>query len=150
MHTHTHTHTHKDIKLQHDTARMVYGNFHSGEFNTRKCRAVCRFLLRLLRHRNKTLKQAARLILSQRMFTVQLRHFKGWELLRNGTRIQLADLGSKLRDLYVRDKLKERLGSFHPPMIAGHTCRQDFVLPHPPGCDWKEQEQEEVYIHIIA
>ena len=34
-------------------------------------------------------------------------------------------------------------------MIAGHTCRQDFALPHPPGCDWKYQEQEEVYIHFL-
>ena len=83
------------------------------------------------------------------MFTVQLRHYNAWDVLHKGAEIQLASHGRGLCDLYARDKLQERLGSFQPPMIAGHTRRQDFALPHPPVCDWKEQEQEEVYIHFL-
>ena len=83
------------------------------------------------------------------MFTVQLRHYNAWDVLHKGAEIQLASHGRGLCDLYARDKLQERLGSFQPPMIAGHTRRQDFALPHPPGYDWKEQEQEEVYIHFL-
>ena len=88
------------------------------------------------------------MILSYYHFTMFL-ELDGWNMLHNGTRDLLADLGTPLRKLYEREQLQERLGSYKPSMIAGHTRRQDYVLPHPPGCDWKRQEQEEVYIHFL-
>ena len=94
-------------------------------------------------------KKAGRLILSNESFSTLLNRCNAWDPLKNGTRHLLADLGMQLRDLYVREKLRERLGSYQPPMIADHTCRQDFALPHPTGCDWKWQEQEEIYIHFL-
>ena len=88
------------------------------------------------------------MILSNYSFTMFLK-VKGWNMLHNGTRDLLADLGIPLRKLYEREKLQERLGSYQPPMITGHTRRQDHALPHPPGCDWNLREQEEVYIHFL-
>ena len=129
---------------------MVFGDtFNANKLSESVARATCRFLLRLLSHHNKIFKTAIRMILSQINFTCNLRYFSAWHLLHNGTRILLADLGIQLRDLYVQKQLHERLGLYEPPMILYHTARQDFALPHPPGCDWKEQAQEEIYIHFL-
>ena len=111
--------------------------------------AALAFLLRLLRHHGKPFKRAGRLILSNSWFTTSLKFNDGWDVLHNRTRDLLADLGVSLRQLYEREQLQERLGSYKPPMIAGHTRRQDYALPYPPKCDWKRQEQEEIYIHFL-
>ena len=89
------------------------------------------------------------MMLSQYTFTINLSSYKAGGVLRDGARLLLDNIGSELRDLYVRDQLQKRLGSFEPPIITEHTRRQDFSLPHPPGCDWKDQEQEEIYIHFL-
>merc|ERR1719201_1278461 len=89
------------------------------------------------------------MMLSQYTFTINLSSYKAGGVLRDGARLLLDNIGSELRDLYVRDQLQKRLGSFEPPIITEHTRRQDFSLPHPPGCDWEEQEQEEIYIHFL-
>ena len=136
--------------LQNEAALLVFrGDF--GLETTRGARslAACRFILRLLRHHGGKFKQADRMMLSQYDFTLNLQASSAWELLHNGTRLLLADLGAQLRDDYAREQLQERLGPYQPPMVAGHTCRQDFALPHPPGCTWEQQEQEEVYIHFL-
>ena len=88
------------------------------------------------------------MILSQRTFSRNL-GFKAWNVLQEGAGVILAGIGKELRDFYVNEQLQKRLGSFQPAMIVGHTCRQDFELPHPSGVDWTEQDQEEVYIHFL-
>ena len=129
---------------------MVYGDdFDDEEFSPDAAAATCRFLLRLLSHHNETSKRAGRMILSQQYFTTNLEYFKAWGVLHAGTGHLLADLGVQLRDIYVRDQLQEHLGSFQPQMSPEHTGRQDFALPHPPGCDWTQQDHEEIYIHFL-
>ena len=111
--------------------------------------ATCRFILRLLRHRNSDLKRAGRLLLSQDMFTLSLMHNGAWDLLHNGTKALLDHIGIELREFYENENLRKHLGSLNPRQITGHTHRQDFSLVHPPGCDWKEHIQEEAYIHFL-
>ena len=89
------------------------------------------------------------MILSQEYFTSNLQVFGVWDMLHDGTRFILDDIGKELRDFYVNEQLQTRLGSFQPAMIVDHTCRQDFDLPYPSGIDWTEQEQEEVYMHFL-
>ena len=89
------------------------------------------------------------MILSQEFFTRNLVYLGAWDFLHEQTRLFLADLGKTLAKLYVDEKLRERLGSYQPAMIPDHTLRQDFSLPYPSGCDWTQQDQEEVYIHFL-
>ena len=85
------------------------------------------------------------------MFTMGLVRNGAWDLLHNGTKALRANIGAELRDYYEREDLHKHLGSLKPEMIRGHhhKCRQDYALPLPPGCDWKEHMQEQAYIHFL-
>ena len=126
-------------------------NENDTERHKKHARAVCGFILRLLRHTflDKKLKIAGRMILSNFEFASNLDYYDAWELLHNGTRVLLQQLGSPLRQLYIDQGLEKQLGSYKPTMVAGHSERQDFRLPLPPGCDWSDQAQEEVYNHFF-
>ena len=89
------------------------------------------------------------MLLSHFAFAWNLICLDAWDLLHNGSGFLLAQLGTQLRDLYDREQLYKQLGTYQPPMIKGHTQRQDFSLPLPPRCDWSQQAQEEVYIHFL-
>ena len=89
------------------------------------------------------------MLLSQEMFTMSLMHNGAWDLLHNGTKALLANIGEELRDYYERKNLRKHLGSLNPDMIEGHKCRQDYALALPPGCDWTEHTQEQAYIHFL-
>ena len=87
-----------------------------------KMDTTCRFLLRLLFHNKKIFKKAGRIILSNKEFIAYLETYLGWKQLHNGTQFFLTDLGMQLRDLYLREKLRERLGRKRLPffVVAGN------------------------------
>ena len=150
MQTKTQIITQNTPHFQNDAALKVYGDgVHSyTQISKEEAAAVCRFLLRLLRHRNKLCKLAGRMILSQRQFTENLKKLKAWDVLHDGTRLILADISKELKDFYVNEKLQKRLGSYQPSIYIS-TCRQDLDLPYPSAIDWTEQGQEEIYIHFL-
>ena len=82
-------------------------------------------------------------------FSTNLEAGAGFELLHNGTRDLLGQLGQELKTLYETEKLFDRLGGFSPRMIKNHTKRQDYDLALPPLCDWATERQEECYIHFL-
>ena len=113
--------------------------------------AACWFLIRVLcyAHCSKPLKTIVRMLFSNQRFTNKLVIFDGTTLLRNGIQLLLVPECTVLRNLYEKEQLFRRLGSYKPSRIVGHTGRQDFGLPHPPGFDWVDQSQEEIYIHFL-
>lgn len=91
----------------------------------------------------------ARMLFSSEHFKDKLVYFDALTMLRNGIQLLLAEDCAKLKNLYDEQYLSHHLGTYKPPVVVGHTRRQDFLLPHPPGFDWMEQNQEEIYIHFL-
>ena len=131
--------------------KMLKRDLPFDETGKKMAKAVCRWILRALpyAYQDKRIKNTIGMILSNLRFTRNLEYFCSFELLHTGTRLLLHRLGQELKVTYEREQLATHLGSFHPPLIAGHTKRQDFDLALPPSCDWVTQHQEECYIHFL-
>ena len=141
------------IHTQSEAARLVFMGKDPNEAHDIKATviATCWFLIRVLRyaHCSKPLKTMVRMLFSNQHFTNKLVQLDGTTLLRNGIQLLLAPDCTVLRNLFEKEQIFLRLVSYNPSLIVSHTGRQDFGLPHPPGFDWVDQSQEEIYIHFL-